>query len=1201
MERKWTDAQLLAMDTTDKTLLVSAAAGSGKTATLTERIIRRVTDTEKPADVSKMLIVTYTRTAAAELRSRIFAALGEALAKDPKNTHLSSQLMKVGSANICTIDSFYLNVVKANFSSLGLSSSFRIIDKSEYEILSKRVMQDCVDSLYESCPDFARFTECFSSIRLSEKLITVFLKLYSDLLSFPDGIEYVKKCAERTEAEASLDFFKTSYGDIQRKNALDIFEHYHGILKSALEYMDTDEYMSRAYREAFEYDFNYCTLLREAVLDENNAYNKTKALLESYSAISLGSLKAPHATEISACYRDMRGSFKAKLSKLCAKSFSKSQDTITKAMLDTASNLYILYDLLSLFEKSITEEKNRLSVLTFKDVSRATMNILVSPDGSPTDVAKQYAEQFTDIYIDEYQDVDMVQDLIFRSISKENNRFMVGDIKQSIYSFRGAEPRLFSDYRREFPPIESDEAKASQSATIFMSDNFRCDSNVIKFTNDVCSVIFSVCADSIGYTKKDDLVFSKDNGIKDYVSPRVQIALITPPENAEESDAEAEELKGAEREAEYIASEIARLTSGELKADGTPIRPGDIAVLFRAKKISPIIADALRKRGIMSVEADGARYFEDPDVLMMLCILNCVDNPQRDIYLAGALRSPIFNFTMDELILIRKLSDESLSLYGALENYAEQLDDKLSAKIRDFISTLDEWQRAAASLAVDRFIRMLYESDRFIASGLVSQTNSKGEGGNLLMLYEYARTFENGSFKGLYQFIEYINSVIENGGTISPDEIGSFPDKVSLMSIHKSKGLEFPVCFVANSKASVRSRENKDSLVFEYPSGIAMKISAGDGLARVNTPMREAILEVASNKKMEEEMRVLYVALTRARERLYLTASAGKKLDPFFSKAKSNAAFPDRYTVMQECSSYLDWVFLALEGKDDSAYEVSIIPLDQIDMGIGRKRAELEVVNVSEDTALTERLKKEFAFKYKYGALTRVPSKLSVSRLYPDVLDETDTAVTLFDENIKKAEIPEFFSGKAKKATASERGTATHLFLQFCDFERARENGIEEELSRLLEKKFLPKNASELVYIDELKAFMQSELAKLIFSSKRIIREQRFNVELSADGFTSDKQLLELIGEDKLAVQGVIDLITVNADESISLFDYKTDRLTNAELSDPVLAARKMNDAHGLQLSYYIKAVELLFGRKCSRVCVYSTHAARLFEITPQF
>ncbi len=1196
MGKNWTEAQKAAMDTRNKTLLVSAAAGSGKTATLTERIIRRITDKEAPADISKMLIVTFTRAAAAELRSRIFSALGDALAEDPANSHLASQIMKIGSARICTIDAFYLDIIRANFSTLGISAGFRLADDSEYALIARRTMEESIEFMYESDPEFPVFTECFGTVRSSVNIADVFLDLYSSLVSLPEGIEYVRECAQRAYDEAELDFFATSYGKNLRITTKDFCKHYLDIFKAAVIYMQSDEPMQGAYEKSFLYDLEYCQKLYDALCDEKYGYVQTKQLIHSYTPVSLGRLASQNKSDISEQYKNMRADFSKKVKSLAAKAFSKSPEIILRAMRDTSRYLFTLYDLLTKFEATVNDEKSRRSIMTFSDVRRATLKLLVNSDGSPTEIARAYSEQFSDIYIDEYQDVDRVQDLIFSSIARSDNRFMVGDIKQSIYGFRGAEPMLFASYRQSFPPLGSDASSSSDVATVFMSDNFRCDKNVIDFTNQVCSTIFSACSESIGYTREDDLGFSKAIPYEGYVSPKVKVALITAPE---ENDADGIDVDSNARkawEAEYIAEEISRLIREEKKADGSPIRPADIAVLFRTKSMSSILAAALDARGIPYSESDGERYFENSDVLMMLCILNTIDNPERDIYLAGALSSPIFNFNIEELIMLRKNAEKSYSLFGALELYSEKFDDALAKKCKDFIIDLRCWQNEAASLSVDRFLRMLFESERFVVSGVVSQTDSRGDGGNLLILYEYARKFENGSFKGLYQFVEYINSVIRDGGKLLSENKISSDNRVSLMTIHKSKGLEFPVCFICNTSASARSQDTKNSLVYEYSAGMAIKVADGSGFARINTPMRDAVIARISDKQMEEEMRVLYVALTRARERLYLTATSSSDETKLIQKAKANSLFTDRYTVMNACTSYFDWVLLALQGKSHESYDLDIIPCDRLRLAQNSSALySREEKNI--DTDLVEKLKNEFSFKYKYSPLSRVPSKLSVSRLYPDILDENDNSLELFTEIDKKAKIPDFFSGIKSSAGAAERGTATHLFLQFCDFERACKFGVNEELARLEEKKFLPSDARSLIYMDELEAFMEGQLIREILDADRIIREQRFNVELPADKFSSDDELISKIAGEHLAVQGVIDLIIVDKSGNISLFDYKTDRLTHNELADDALASRKMNKRHATQLSYYAQAVELLFGKPCSRVCVYSTHSAKLYDI----
>ena len=1200
MEKKWTQAQLDAMNLRDKTILVSAAAGSGKTATLTERIIRRITDDKSPADISKMLIVTFTRAAAAELRSRIFAALGEAVAKEPDNKHLTEQLMKAGSVQISTIDSFFYDLIKANLTQLGLSNSLRIADETEYALISQKVMEETIDAAYEENPDFPSFVECFVSVRELNGLYKTFLKIYDKLLNAPEGIEFLKNCAQRTLEEKDNDFFATSYGDILQRNTLDRIHHYRSVINSAIDYFDIDEAASAAYRKSFAYDLAFCDNLIDTLSDSNNGYARTQALLEAFSPIKLGSLSKELASETAVSFKEIRTDYVAKIRALAKGPFSKSQETITKAMHDTSRYIFMLYELLVKFDEAVSKEKAKLGIITFADIKRYTLSLLVAPDGTPTEIAKQYADRYTDIYIDEYQDVDGVQDLIFSSIAKSNNRFMVGDIKQSIYEFRGTQPQLFAGYRSKFPLYSSPKGKLSDEVSLFMSNNFRCDKTIIDFTNLVCSKIFKAAADSVGYTDEDDLVFSKLSKDPDYVPHKVKIAIVKSPSTAERKTGDFDEVgSGHELEAEYIASEIERLIKTEKKADGTPIRPGDIAVLFKTKAISPMISNALHKRGILTSEAEASKYFENADILMMISLLNAIDNPSNDTYLAGTLRSPLFNFDMEELIKIRLYpKNDALSLYGALKTYANGQTDELAKKCQSFVKTLEEWQYDATALPVDKFLRMLFDSKPFMATGIVSQPNDDGEGGNLLLLYEYARNFEKGGFKGLYQFIEYINSMIEKGKSFSPTEINILPDRVSLMTIHKSKGLEFPVCFVCNTTLLLRPKELNDSLVLNYPSGIALKISSADGMARINTPMRDAICAKIAAKGAEENMRTLYVALTRARERLYVTASTPAEPDALLDKARKLAEHFDRFSIVNSSPNYLSWILACCVDTSSSCFEFDFISLeDQMNRENETEEIATESVKYEHDAELTKKFKEKFAFEYPYSALKKVPAKISVSRLYPDILDENDTSLELFTEP-KPTSIPAFFLPSSEdRISAAQKGTATHLFLQFCDFKNARNNGIAEELARLVEYKFIPTEIASMIYTDELERFLDSELIELILSSKDMIREQRFNIDLSPEGFTSDNKLLEKMDGERLAVQGVIDLILIDENGDISLYDYKTDRLKAEELADPELARRRMNRAHASQLSYYAKAVESLFGRPCNRIAVYSTHSAMLYDI----
>ncbi len=1212
-ERKWTKGQTAAIGIREKTLLVSAAAGSGKTATLTERIIRSITDKSAPADISKMLIVTFTRAAATELRDRIFAALSASLAKNPADRHLNEQLIKLGSANICTIDAFYLNLIRQNFSTVGISASARVADSSELDILKAATMNETIDRFYDTRDGFPAFAECFVRTKSISRLSEPMLSLYDDIISCPEGIEFIKDSANRLKdyAENETSFLDTPFGQSIRNELVSRFEYYSLVLEDAFKYSNGNSDIFGKRAPVYADDLDFCQRVLSALKDEGIHYDGLRDIFLSHIFPKAGAARADDENEESIFFKEERKSFTDDTKKLCEDIFLKSNGDICRQMLMTAQNLDMLYALLADFSDRFSEEKQRRSIMDFDDIKRYTLKLLVTPDGEPTELALSYREQFSHIYIDEYQDVDLVQDKIFSVISKDN-RFMVGDIKQSIYGFRGAQPKVFAAYKESFYPYSSDKCEpipdGVRALTIFMSDNFRCDKSIIDFTNTVCSRLFEASKDSIGYTREDDLRFSKLTDNKGYTSHAAQVSIILTAEKENSEDEDAPKKRKRKRkepsapdkeelEAEYIASEIERLIGKERLADGELIAPGDIAVLFRSNKMVAYLAQALGKRGILCSEGGGDSYFESPDVLLVLSLLNVVDNPHRDIHLAGTLCSPLFEFTLDDLIAIRKSASSSYSLYDALVEYSEN-NNTLGEKCRRFDGELSALRASAVSLPVDRFLRLLFESDTFVASGLLCDRDDYGEGGNLLRLYDYARTFEAGSFRGLYNFIEFINTLIENGKMLEVAPKDRCRERVTLTTMHHSKGLEFPICFICGTGGKKNISGIRAGLLYEYPMGIAMKLSDTTGFARIDTPMRDAIARNKYLSEIEEEMRILYVAMTRARERLYITATKNSTEEKMMHDAQMRARYSCPY-VIRRCSSFIDWVLLpfADAGCNISCATLQFVTPSECLPKTAEDAEQKDVYTSLPDAELYETLKEKFSYSYGYSHLQKIPAKLSVSRLSPDILDEHDTSaeLTLTD---KKTKVPDFFiTGEVHKATAAERGTATHLFFQFCDIERGKKTGAKEEIAKLVEKKFIPQNIAELIYEEEAQKFLEGPLAERISNAKQVIREQRFNLLLPAEAFSEHEETRSLLHGETLAVQGVIDLILIDESGSIELYDYKTDRLTGAELANDEAARRRMNEAHGLQLSYYARAVELLFERKCTRVCVFSTHASKLYGI----
>ena len=1182
MSTKWTEAQEAAIRTHGKTILVSAAAGSGKTATLTERIIRSLTE-ENGLDISRMLIVTYTRAAAAELKVKISKALAEALAIDPKNERLATQMMMLESAKICTIDSFYFDVVKSNFARLGLSGKLRIVDGAEMKLLYQSEMEALLDDFYAEHENFTDFMDHFVPVRGADQSIDIFLSIYQSLLSYRGGVNKLLEYKQDLQNAATLPFLSTSYA----------LQAVRPLLKMALEYAiqalsaacdfftsSEDVRLLSNYAPAFENDLKTAKETLDAVIKDD--YNGARDILLHYEKLSLKAIRGEKDEYVS-YLQELRGGITKLLIKLKEDYFSLTQETISNLMRQTADVVSTLHLFLDRFDKRVNAEKEERGICDFSDIRRYVLKLLIDERGAPTDIAENYKTRFDEIYIDEYQDVDEVQDSIFSSIARDN-RFMVGDIKQSIYGFRGADSNVFARYKATLPLLGS-ENDCTNGCSIFMSNNFRCDQNIIDFSNLVSSYLFSNCGQSIGYRSEDDLIFSKTLPREDYVSPKVTIAL-TGIEDGSEENEEADEK--VYHEAEYIASEILRLLSTETKADGTSFEPRDIAILMRQSADTEILKDILAQNGIPSQSVDKSDFFENPDILLVISLLSTIDNPRLDIPLAGTLRSPFYNFTFDELIRIRRAAENHLSLYDALEQYATSGDSELCHKCYHFIESLNYWREKAMALPVDKLIRKLYREFSILS---LAKENKE----NLLRLYEYARTFEASAFHGLYGFISYIGEIIESGAKLERDNASAECNAVHLMTIHHSKGLEFPVCFLYGTGKRFSDRFKSDKIQFEASLGLALQLHDTTGFAYTDTPIRKAIVDKKLLKEREEEMRVLYVAMTRARERLYVTATVAspEKLE---NKVRSFVDFGKAYGIYS-ASSYLEWIFSAIRtGSCSDCYRIEKRYADHIyETACENEFEEIPPELPEENKEITALFEKRFSFVYPYEHISSLPKKLSVSALYPAILDENEldvNATSLEDAFV----YPEGLLTN-DKASGAEKGTATHTFLQFCDFDGVLRHGVKEELARLKIERFIDERTARLCNVRQLENFFASNLFARIQNAKQVWREQRFNIFLPASEFTRIPEKSDILRDEKIAVQGVIDIFFEEADGKIVLADYKTDFLTDEELKESALAEKKLIDRHRQQLGYYQKAIEQLCGKAPSETLIYSLPLGKTVRI----
>ncbi len=1176
MSFKATEAQRRAIMTRDRSILLSAAAGSGKTATLTRRIIESLTDRESPLDLSRMLIVTFTRAAAAELRERISAALTEALASDPADPHLNRQTILLGGADICTIDSFCLDIVRANFQRLSLDDGsplapdFRLADDTELDALRLSVMNSVIDRWYDktdgSC-DFARFAENFSGTRDEGRLVESLIGYAQALESLPDPGSFTARAAENTAADAGRDFFDTAPGRIIKEHSRELLTYYLSISEAGAREFSDGGVGERNYRPAFESDAALC---RAALCALDESYTSAKEVLSSYSPASLKALgKQKDGT--SEGFKELRETVKKGIRKLAESCFSLDADVIADYSTRLSSEIRILSEVIDDFSREYSREKHIRRILEFADIKRLCHRLLVTRDGRPTTAALELRERYDAVYIDEYQDVDRVQDEIFEAVSKPGCRFVVGDIKQSIYSFRGAEPSIFGGLRDALPDYGTEKAELERACSIFMSENFRCDRPVIDFVNRVSRHSFVPAGGVVGYRAEDDLVCGKLGGGEEPVT----VAVLP-----------------TDSEVEYVVSEIKKLLAGAKKADGTPICGSDIAVLCRGNAMLRRVADALSEVGVESSDETASDFFGNPEILLVLSLVTAIDNPEKDIPLAAALRSPFFGFTMDELVRIKSSADPSYSLYAAIELCADGMGG-LSEKCAALVKRLTSLRSESRGMAVDLLVRRLYREFSVMSLTLPNDRRTPAQiAFNLRRFYEYARSFAASQSSGLSGFIRFIDNIIEGGTRVSVPSVASREGAVTLLSIHKSKGLEFPVVFVCGCGKAFNRDDLKRTLVFEPTAGVSLKLTDETGFARADTPQRAALAHRIGERQTEEEMRILYVALTRARERLYVTAEVRGDAQKLFDRAGFAAPFACRVASLS-ATRYLDWILPAVVHEN---VDVKIVtaPAESEDADACASASEIQENYDTSD--LQARLRERFGFVYPHAA-ERLPAKLSVSRLYPDILDD-DGAESL------RVEIPEgplrrpLFMQETpdERHTAAERGTATHLFMQFCDLTLA-ERGVREELCRLTEQRFIPSGVAELVNVRQIERFFASELYASLKKAKRIWREQRFNILLPAERFTADPdRAAELVGE-KLLVQGVIDLLFVDENDRIVLCDYKTDYLTPDELADESAAEKKLFDRHGRQLGYYCDAVEQLLGRRPDRVCLYSLPLGKELEL----
>ncbi len=1266
-EEDLTPEQRLAINTRDRTLLVSAAAGSGKSSTLVERIIRSIlegaTNEEKAIEISDMLIVTYTRASVADLKDKISGEmskrLGELLerrerlaqmperdagAKEMSDTDrmiacLERQLRKLPAARICTIDSYCNDILRMNTERFGISPSYRIADKTEARLLSVATLTALIDAAYRgalpdvcSAEEFEELAFTLVGAKQDAKLEEHFLMLYEKTNTLVEGVDIFRNIADSYIEYAKSPLEDNDITAYAIKSLQRLFSHYLKIYDCYISRLDPEEPIENIY-------IAFLTEEREIISRHANAVTYEECL--RHLAVKFkdapdndGGL--PQITEI----QTMRNAMNKKRKKIIEAYFEFSEDEWRECFTRLASTLGVLHRFLVKFHEVFFEEKRRRAMLEFHDIERLTHDSLYGEDGGQSELARSIASEIKAIYVDEYQDVNALQGSIFDAICRPDNRFMVGDIKQSIYGFRSAKPDIFASMKDDYTEIHpspdgtSPELGAPTPSTVFMSNNFRCDEGVINFVNGIFNKMFPLVGKSINYDEDNDaLVFSKryKGDTPPYRAPLVRLfdssaAFDT---RADEDDGIMSIAEGAkDLPAIWVAKKIKKLLDGGTRLNnGELARPKDIAIILRANKgRANVYAAALSALGVPARVPEDKDFFNSPEIQLVLCLLNTINNPMRDIYLAGVMCSPIFGFTPDELYRIKN-EDRSESLWNALKLYSERADFK---KGKEFIRTVQSYRAIAEGMPTDALIMRLYRE-----TGLLALAARGGKRENLMLLYNYARKFEASSFEGLYSFISYVNTVIESNESFETKKEGGESDAVTVITVHSSKGLEYPIVFLGDAGASLTSsRANGARVAYAEGFGAAMRLRRRGGIALLDNPVYNAILAYTSDKAVEEELRVYYVATTRAREQLYITGCiSGNDISKYMKHVDIQRSALTPYTL-KEVKSFVD-ILMFSEPECEVVFDDTLVPQSRTETApvseeretapVKEKETESTVpVSDPEDEmisegGLAEILLRRWSFEYPHKYMTELPSKMSVSRLYPSVLDGADEDELVPGELIPAEEdeevdtgglyrrdhIPRFIENESAEREggipstdeSAKRGIATHLVLQFCDFGRLKTRGTDAELERLERDGFISHADILRVRRNEIDKFVRSELYREITNARKLYREFRFNVMLPAHIFTTEEARREAYKDKKVLLQGVIDCLIEDESGELRLVDYKTDRLTKEERADRD-AARKKLSKYSNQLYYYSLAVKEIFGKEPISRRVYSLPLGDTVDLT---
>ena len=1176
---EFSTAQKNAIYTHGDSLLVSAAAGSGKTAVLVERVIQKVLE---GGDISKLWIMTFTEAAASEMRQKIEKAVEKQLEADPQNEHLQQQMLLMSAARISTVHSTCKYIIGQHFDRLGLDPATVIGDQAALEILFENLLEDFTEELYNRAgqdADLAQLIAFFSGGRNDEKLLGVLRQAFH---------MYEEQPFPKTEFSAGDNIFSSFDQDL-------LYQTINSKIEEAIEQygpnLDDPQFTpltKTALWKSMQQEREELMLAKDALLRRDFDMVGEHICSIKFSSWNTSAKAFAEFKEVLGAPASRRAYAKSLIVSLQKNVFFKSSDLHMKDIKTTAKILTRLFSLIKELDILFTSAKRERAIMSFTDLERLSVKLLIKEYNVQTDTiypsetALAMREEIDEIIVDEYQDTNRKQDLIFRALSKEGkNIFMVGDVKQSIYRFRAACPELFLEKKKNSSPAT--EQTLHQPSYLYLNQNFRSHPQILAFANQVFKASMSSRLGQIEYDESEQLntggLYPQDSGAQ------VELDFVMEDET---SSQEFRELDAIERQADFVAEKI-RSLHGTLFYDvksgqRRPLKYSDMAIMCRiATGVATHFENALLRRGINCINNNQDQQFLDLwEIKMLRAFLQVVSNPYRDIPLVTLMYSDFYCFSAEDLARIRA-TDKYIPFYDALRKRAET--DEACAV---FLKDVEELRYQSVGKRTDEILQMIFARTH-ILERIASYPDGKARVANMQLMLRYAIDYEKDSYKGLFSFLNYLDKMGAINLILPGARSGQAADQcVHILSVHKSKGLEYPVCFVVNLE---RGYVNKDgtTLVSHRDFGVALQMREDENFKKYESLPYQLIREGNRRDALSEDMRILYVALTRPKTHLYLVSSVKK--DEFSKLLTEISGYCGNHPAefLSDKPTVLKWILFALRQQKSlqPLYDaMNIIACPQ------KEECEFDVCICSELSKTEE--KKRYAQKvsadvtdaiklavkqYPFKIHTKLPIKLSVSEV-KGMREQDPEAMPLIPEYFGRKK-PTFLSGSVDGNVV---GNAVHKFMQYADFKTlATKDGFAFEKKRLLQQEFLTER--ELAMVDErlVQNFVAQPVFKDMITADRLEKEKRFFFTMPAE------DIFENCGQrEPILLQGVLDCCYEKNGQLI-IVDYKTDRLSSHA---------EFIDRYGLQLQLYRLGLYDLYGKKADKLYIYSFYLNEVIEIS---